>query len=516
MNADRLLAHFERISDAPDAVGRLRRFILELALRGKLVEQDECEEITGAYASEPQHPTLPQAWRLLTFGRHCNVEGGGQPSKTVFANEPRPGYVRLYQIRDLGDKPVPTYIPEKEARSRCKEGDILIGRYGASVGKIFWAKDGAYNVAMAKFIFPPDAFLPAFAFLLLRSQWFQAALANATRSAQAGFNKGDLKDIVLPLPPLAEQHRIVEKVNDLIMLCDRLEASQAERESRTDRLVVASLNRLSQPTAPDEFKKDARFQLSHLSRLSTKPEHIKEIRKAILNLAVRGKLVPQDGREQPFTDHTSDGGDPERRLDMELPAGWRWVQVRDVGDSRLGKMLDKAKNRGKPYRYLRNTNVHWFEIRLEDIKTMPLAAEEANTFLLAPGDVLICEGGHGIARTAVWRGDGEDMAFQKALHRVRPGKSLSGDFLAHCIRVYFDEGVLQRLYTGVGIPHFTGVALSKLIFPLPPLAEQKRIVAKVDELMLICDQLENQLESQQKGRRQLLEALLHEALEGVG
>lgn len=147
---------------------------------------------------------------------------------------------------------------------------------------------------------------------------------------------------------------------------------------------------------------------------------------------------------------------------------------------------------------------------------MPLAAEEATAFLLAPGDVVICEGGHGIARTAVWRGDGEEMAFQKALHRVRPGKRLSGDFLSYCIRVYFDEGVLQRLYTGVGIPHFTGVALSKLVFPLPPLAEQKRIVAKVDELIAICDQLEKQLDTQQNESRRLLEALLHEALEGVG
>ena len=520
MNADRLMAHFERISDAPNAVGRLRRFVLDLAVRGKLVEQDpgESAEPSKAPAAEEPFP-LPLNWSCVALGGVLRMINGRafKPSEWLTKGLP------IVRIQNLNNESAmfnccdPKSVDEKNI---IESSTFLIswsGTPGTSFGAFIWQRGrAALNQHIFKCLPNGTEYLDRFLQLAINGRLDEIIAKSHGGVGLQHITKGKLEALALPLPPLAEQHRIVEKVNELMMLCDRLEASQAERESRTDRLVVASLNRLSQPTAPDEFKKDARFQLSHLSRLSTKPEHIKEIRKAILNLAVRGKLVPQDGREQPFTDHTSDGGDPERRLDMELPAGWRWVQVRDVGDSRLGKMLDKAKNRGKPYRYLRNTNVHWFEIRLEDIKTMPLAAEEANTFLLAPGDVLICEGGHGIARTAVWRGDGEDMAFQKALHRVRPGKSLSGDFLAHCIRVYFDEGVLQRLYTGVGIPHFTGVALSKLIFPLPPLAEQKRIVAKVDELMLICDQLENQLESQQKGRRQLLEALLHEALEGVG
>jgi type I restriction enzyme S subunit len=104
------------------------------------------------------------------------------------------------------------------------------------------------------------------------------------------------------------------------------------------------------------------------------------------------------------------------------------------------------------------------------------------------------------------------MVFQKALHRVRPGKALQCDFFAYCINVYFDANVLQRLFTGVGIPHFTGVALSKLVFPLPPLAEQRRIVAKVDELMALCDQLEASLAAAATDRARLLESLLHEAL----
>ena len=110
-------------------------------------------------------------------------------------------------------------------------------------------------------------------------------------------NLGDLHAVALPLPPLAEQHRIVAKFDELMALCDRLEAARNERESRRDRLVAASLHRLSQPADEDgdeAFRADARFYLNHLPRLTTRPEHVKQLRQTILNLAIRGKLVKQD------------------------------------------------------------------------------------------------------------------------------------------------------------------------------------------------------------------------------
>jgi type I restriction enzyme S subunit len=196
-----------------------------------------------------------------------------------------------------------------------------------------------------------------------------------------------------------------------------------------------------------------------------------------------------------------------------MPSNWRWTRVEDVAEARLGKMLDKAKNRGLPYPYLRNTNVHWFDIRLDDLKTIPLEEAEFEEYRLQKGDVLICEGGHGIGRTAVWNGANQNVVFQKALHRVRPGPHLDPRFFAQCCFVYFDAGIMQTYFTGVGIPHFTGRALAKLVFPLPPLAEQHRIVAKVDEMMGLCDRLEARLNDTDAIRRRLLDALLAEALE---
>jgi type I restriction enzyme S subunit len=277
-------------------------------------------------------------------------------------------------------------------------------------------------------------------------------------------------------------------------------------------LAAASLARLNTPD-PETFPEDARFALDALPALTTRPDQIKQLRQTILNLAVRGKLVPQDPQDEPANVKMAEDPDHDKsRLDSELPSAWRWVRVENVADARLGKMLDKAKNAGRPYRYLRNTNVHWFDIRLDDLKSIPLSVAELDEYRLLKGDVLICEGGHGIGRTAVWRSDLQEVVFQKALHRVRPGPNLHPDFFAHCCFVYYEAGIMQTYFTGVGIPHFTGRALSKLVFPLPPLAEQHRIVAKVHQVMALCDRLESSMSTADETRRKLLNALLAEAL----
>ncbi len=183
-----------------------------------------------------------------------------------------------------------------------------------------------------------------------------------------------------------------------------------------------------------------------------------------------------------------------------------------VAGELLCKMLDKAKKSCKRFRYLRNTNVHWFDIRMDELKELKIEESEVEKYRLSRGDVLICEGGHGIGRTAVWRRDEADIVFQKALHRVRPGPALNSDFFSYCMLVYFHTGGLQNYFTGVGIPHFTGRAMATLVFPLPPFKEQRRVVVKVQELMALCDRLEAQLTVAQTESRRLLEAILNEAL----
>jgi type I restriction enzyme, S subunit len=539
MNAERLLAHYEQIADAPDSIARLRRFILDLAARGKLVPQDpndepasellkriEREKARLAKAGEIRKPKplpavdeppfdLPENWRWTRI-RAVASDRGQEIPQTTFT------YIDVTAIdKEAGVVANPKVLEASEAPSRARKitrkGDVIYS----------CVRPYLLNVAVIDTDFDPEpiastAFailnghglvLPRYLWIVLRSPFMvERVEENQRGQAYPAINDADFAVLPFPLPSLAEQHRIVAKVDELMGLCDRLEAARAGCEAVRDRLAAVTLARLNAPD-PETFRADARFALDTLPALTARSDQIKQLRQTILSLAVRGKLVPQDRSDKPAAVRRAlDAPKLEGRLDAEIPPSWRWVRVEDVADARLGKMLDKAKNKGRPHPYLRNTNVHWFDIRLDDLKTIPLDDAEFEEYRLKDGDVLICEGGHGIGRTAVWCRGPENLVFQKALHRVRPGEHLDPGFFAQCCFVYFDAGIMQTYFTGVGIPHFTGRALSKLVFPLPPLAEQRRIVAKVDELMALCDRLEASLTATDATRRRLLDALLTEAL----
>lgn len=257
--------------------------------------------------------------------------------------------------------------------------------------------------------------------------------------------------------------------------------------------------------------------------LAAAPNGLLKTRELILSLAVRGRLVAQDPDEQSAQKlaesiraaHPSLRGipaaaqtpisDSEKRFDV--PASWTWVRFGFATDCRLGKMLDKAKNTGEHRPYLRNTNVQWGRFDLDDIKTMQLEEYELDHYRVLPGDLLICEGGEP-GRCAVWRDSQQTIFFQKALHRARPRNAISADFIQICLRADCSSGVLERFFTGATIKHLPGDRLVKYPFPLPPLAEQHRIVAKVDELMALCDRLEAEQTDAEATHAKLVEALL--------
>ena len=143
--------------------------------------------------------------------------------------------------------------------------------------------------------------------------------------------KGKLEAMLIALPPLAEQHRIVAKVDEVMTLCDRLEAARAEREATRDRLTAASLARLNTPDPdPTTFATHARFTLDHLPALTARPDQIKHLRQTILNLAMRGKLLPQDPNDGPdvtFDEAMCNDAEPP----FTIPARWKWARLRMLG-----------------------------------------------------------------------------------------------------------------------------------------------------------------------------------------
>lgn len=192
---------------------------------------------------------LPKGWIVTKFTDVLDIQGGTQPPKSNFVDQVKEGYIRLLQIRDFGDKPVPTFIPITSKLKLCDKDDLLIGRYGASLGRICTGMKGAYNVALAKVLFGKyldRRFLKAY----LESELFQGSLKLLSRSAQNGFNKDDLNSFIFLLPPFNEQKIIAEKL-------DLLLAEAQETKSRLERI----------------------------------PELLKQFRQSVLSDAVSGKLT---------------------------------------------------------------------------------------------------------------------------------------------------------------------------------------------------------------------------------
>ena len=172
---------------------------------------------------------------------------------------------------------------------------------------------------------------------------------------------------------------------------------------------------------------------------------------------------------------------------------WPLVPLSEVAETALGKMLDKGKSKGHPHvPYLRNVNVQWGRIDTHDLLTMELADDERERFAVKEGDVLVCEGGE-IGRCAIWRGRTQYLAYQKALHRIRPGDNLDARFLRYLLEHHSLNGTLTSLATGSTIAPLPQQQLRRVPVPLPPLDEQHRIVDLLEDHLSRLDAAEGYL-----------------------
>lgn len=179
------------------------------------------EKLAQALVLDWEQPyKVPENWCFFYFTSLIDVEGGTQPPKSQFIDEPRDGYARLIQIRDFATDKYTVYVPDTPKMRHLEEKDILIARYGASLGRICTGQKGVYNVALAKTIFSESALNRKYVYWMLQSETFQNPLTQLSRIAQAGFNKDDLSGFAMPLAPLTEQQRIVDRIEYLFAKLD--------------------------------------------------------------------------------------------------------------------------------------------------------------------------------------------------------------------------------------------------------------------------------------------------------
>lgn len=174
---------------------------------------------------------------------------------------------------------------------------------------------------------------------------------------------------------------------------------------------------------------------------------------------------------------------------MEPKEGWEEKRICDIADTCLGKMLDKAKNKGSFQPYLRNLNVRWDGFNFDDILEMKFEEGEDERYGIKKGDLIVCEGGEP-GRCAIWYEEIANMKIQKALHRVRPHKGMDSRFILYTFMLYSINGIIEKHVIGATIKHLTGQVLKNLIISFPHLSEQQHIVARLDALSAHVKELE--------------------------
>lgn len=243
---------------------------------------------------------MKQGWTYKKLGDVCNFEGGSQPPKSEWISNPKDGYVRMLQIRDFtkSRNAEIEYVKVTKKLRLCKADDILIGRYGASVGKILTGLAGAYNVAIIKSIPNEELIRKDFIRRYFESSLFQSILFKVctSRAAQAGFSKDDIKDELIPLPPLSEQQRIVKRLDSAFAHIDELKANAEKQVNEARALFQKALSKAMEPKEGWEEKK-----ISDVADYKSGIAHEKVIDNEGQYVVINSKFVSTNGKIRKYS-----------------------------------------------------------------------------------------------------------------------------------------------------------------------------------------------------------------------
>lgn len=471
-----------------------------------------------------------------------DISGGTQPPKSKFIHEERNGYVRFLQIRDFSSNSTPTFIPVSKTNKLCTDKDILLGRYGASVGKILTGKQGAYNVACAKIVFKkPDLVYKDYLFYWLHSSYFQNYLTSISRSAQGGFNKNDLSRIKISLPSKANQMSLVnilKSFDESLLLRERIKFNIESPTNIEKAFIDLSIRFLSMITENEDLSSEFTHQL----------DMVKQLRQAYLREAMQGKLTEDWRASHPELVSGSNSASQllasikaekeklvkegklkkekslpqisDDEIPFEIPEGWAWC--------RMGK-LALLSEAGKSFRCVEVpiSEDEWGVIKVSAVSWNVFLEEQNKMYSkyepndisakIEVGDFLISRANTSelVGKSVIVKYISKNLLLSDKTIRFRFSDLVSTEFINLCnnskhARKYYS---LKGTGSSPSMKNITRDHMKELLLPIPPLLEQEQIVTKLDELMQYCDQLEESIKTSQRQNEMLLQQVLREALE---
>ena len=536
MTLETFFEKFDIFADAPDAVAKVRELVLELAMQGKLSErrisdQDDAswrafisalDQIHDSHDPVPTSPfEIPTEWRWVNLGKVAAPCGNKNPDGPFTYIDVGSIDNQKGRIKDAVEILNEFNAPSR-ARKLVKLGTVIFStvrpylRNIAVVDRTF--KPSAIASTAFAILHPVEFLNSQFLFYWLRSSSFEMEVSKRMKGvAYPAISDGNFWSCSMPLPPLTEQKRIVTKVDELMKLCDRLERRQQERETRHAALARASLARFADAPNP-----------ANLSLLFHKSYNIlpADLRKSILTVAFAGKLVPQDPNDEPASVLLEKARAEKARLVKtglvkkepwahkledastlyELPSGWQWTNVSNVVEKVtvgfVGSMKEEYRPTGVPF--LRSQNVR--ANRYEPVGLTYISDEfhrSINKSALHPGDVVVTRSGN-VGVTCVIPESLPEANCSDLVIVKRP-IALVPAFLSYFINS-IAGGQIEAKTVGIALTHFNTQSVAQMTVALPPLAEQRRIVAKVDELMAMVEKLEAQINNARAVASELLEA----------
>jgi len=531
--------NFETMAEAPNGVQKLREMILQLAVQGKLVPQDPNDEPASVLLKKVRvdQPVLamrpiedhetpykaPPGWSWLRIGALLVFQYGKalpKAGKAISGTVPVYGAngIKKYSNVALVNSPV-----------------IIVGRKG-SAGAVNKVHEPCWPLDVTYYIQPSLRLDFDFVFLLLKSM----SLEKLAKGIKPGLNRNEAYDLPICLPPEAEQHRIVAKVDELMALCDDLEARKQKTRQTCIQLNDACIDKMLAAREPARFNKHWQRILTNFDLLYSQPENVNKLRQAILQLAVQGKLVPQDPNDEPASSLITKLNSEKKRLVKEgvlrqskplpaiqpeewrfkVPNGWTWekidricfvtklagfeytkyIEIKDQGEVPVIRAQNVRMGR------LNDTNLKYI-----DMRTSELLVRSA----LSKPSLLMTFIGAGIGDVAIF-----DKSYRWHLApnvaKLEPYIDQKEKALIKYLLIYLmsDTGKAEifKHRKATAQPSLSMATIRDINVSLPPTNEQRRIVLKVQMLLAQCDDLETKLQKSQKRNDRLMEAAVAEML----
>ncbi|MBA0222034.1 restriction endonuclease subunit S [Stenotrophomonas maltophilia] len=562
--AQLLEKHFDTAFAAPNGIKKLRELILTLAMQGKLVPQDPSDQSAsellreidverqqlikkGAIKKTKSLPSireeekpysLPQGWDWARLQSFSDYNGRSNIDPSEIAED-----TWLLDLEDI-EKETSRLIcraryfqrESKSTKSTFREGDVLYGKLRPYLDKVLVADSAGVCTTEIVPIVPSKAVIPEFLRWLLKRPDFLFhvnTLMYGVKMPRLGTE--DAIHSVHPIPPVKEQHRIVAKINELMVRCDGLEKLRAAQQGARVNVHAAAIKQLLNIAEPDQHQRAQAFLAEHFGELYTVKENVTELRKAILQLAVMGKLVPQNPDDQPASELLKEIEVEKQRLVKEgkikkpkplppvteeekpytLPRGWEWVRVIDIVDVGTGS-TPATTNRdyygGEVPWYTSSATNKPFTDKPETFITEK-AIKETNCKVFPSGSLIIALYGQGKTRGQISELTIAGATNQAIAAMVFFDSSIGvKKYLKYFFIKIYEE--IRKMAEGAAQPNLNVGKVKETLVPLPPLSEQHRIVEKIDAIMALCDSLEQQIDANTSKQTELLSALVRAQSQG--